>query len=125
MLTSVNTKSRIGVNDHKREYRCQIALTLFVRWVSAIIRRRPRLPWQNGYAERVIGSIRRECLDHAIVFGEAHLRRISKTYAGYYDRVRTHLSLDKAAPLFRRAQTVDTVATIPVLGGFRHRYMRV
>src|SRR6266849_7787403 len=63
-----------------------------------------RAPWQNGHVERLIGSIRRECLDHVIVFGEAHLRRVLKTYASYYNEVRTHLSLDKDAPEFRRRQ---------------------
>jgi len=60
----------------------------------------PRSPWQNGHVERLIGSIRRECLDHVIVFGEAHLRRTLKTYASYYNEVRTHLSLNKDAPDF-------------------------
>src|SRR6266446_4467116 len=54
----------------------------------------PRSPWENGHVERLIGSIRRECLDHVVVFGEAHLRRVLKTYASYYNKVRTHLSLD-------------------------------
>ena len=55
----------------------------------------PRSPWQNGHAERLIGSIRRECLDHVVVFGEAHLHRILATYAAYYNECRTHLALDK------------------------------
>ena len=58
-----------------------------------------RHPWQNGYAERVIGSIRRECLDGTIVFGEAHLRRILNRYASYYNDLRTHLSLAKDTPI--------------------------
>src|SRR5216684_147015 len=58
----------------------------------------PASPWQNGFAERLIGSIRRECLDHVIVLGEAHLRRILKSYARYYNETRTHLALDKDAP---------------------------
>jgi transposase InsO family protein len=58
----------------------------------------PRSPWQNGFAERLIGSIRRECLDHVIVFGEAHLRRVLRSYADYYNDVRTHRSLNKDAP---------------------------
>jgi transposase InsO family protein len=58
----------------------------------------PASPWQNGFAERLIGSIRRECLDHIIVLGEAHLRRILKSYARYYNKTRTHLALDKDAP---------------------------
>jgi hypothetical protein len=58
----------------------------------------PRSPWQNGHAERLIGSIRRECLDHIVVFGEGHLGRILTAYTGYYNELRTHLSLDKDSP---------------------------
>src|SRR5215470_20293393 len=61
----------------------------------------PASPWQNGLVERLIGSIRRECVDHIIVLGEAHLRRVLKSYARYYDETRTHLALDKDAPLSR------------------------
>jgi transposase InsO family protein len=61
----------------------------------------PRSPWQNGYAERWIGSMRRECLDHVIVLGEQHLRGVLRSYARYYNGVRTHLSLAKDAPLPR------------------------
>jgi transposase InsO family protein len=61
----------------------------------------PASPWQNGFAERLIGLIRRECLDHIIVLGEAHLRRLLKSYARYYNETRTHLALDKDAPLSR------------------------
>src|SRR4029077_18195882 len=64
----------------------------------------PASPWQNGFAERLIGSIRRECLDHIIVLGEVHLRRILKSYARYYNETRTHLALDKDAPLSRTGQ---------------------
>ena len=85
----------------------------------------PRSPWQNGHVERLIGSIRRECLDHMLVFGEAHLRHILKAYASYYNEVRTHLSLDKDAPAFRRAQSVGSVAAFPLLGGLHHHYVRV
>ena len=60
----------------------------------------PRSPWQNGHAERLIGSIRRECLDHVVIFGEAHLRQVLKAYAAYYNNVRTNLSLGKDAPLY-------------------------
>jgi transposase InsO family protein len=92
------------------------------------IRDRPtaaRSPWQNGHAERLIGSIRRECLDHVIVFGEAHLRRVLKAYASYYNEVRTHLSLDKDSPEFRRAQSVGNIVALPLLGGLHHHYVRV
>ena len=64
----------------------------------------PASPWQNGFAERLIGSIRRECLDHLIVLGEAHLRRILRAYTVYYNQIRTHRSLDKDAPIARLVQ---------------------
>jgi hypothetical protein len=84
----------------------------------------PRSPWQNGHVERLIGSICRECLDHVIVFGEVHLRRVLKTYASYYNQVRTHLSLDKNTPDFRRPLPVGAIAAIPILGGLHHQYVR-
>ena len=84
-----------------------------------------RSPWQNGQVERLIGSIRRECLDHSVVSGEAHLRRLLKSYAAYYNAVRTHLSLDKNAPNFRRFETVGSIVAIPILGGLHHQYVRV
>jgi transposase InsO family protein len=85
----------------------------------------PRSPWQNGHVERLIGSIRRESLDHLVVFGEAHLRSILKTYAAYYNAVRTHLSLEKDAPEFRRRQNRGRIAAIPILSGLHHQYVRV
>jgi transposase InsO family protein len=85
----------------------------------------PRSPWQNGYVEQLIGSIRRECLDHFVVIGEAHLRRVLKGYAPYYNEVRTHLSLNKDAPHSRSAQPVGPIAALPVLGGLHHQYVRV
>ena len=66
-----------------------------------------RSPWQNGHAERLIGSIRRECLDHIIVFGEGHLRRILPADAAYYNELRTHLSLDKDSPGHRRVCSIE------------------
>jgi hypothetical protein len=68
---------------------------------------------------------RRECLDHRLVFEKAHLHRILKSYADYYNQMRTHLSLDQDAPLFRRPQKVGTIATIPILGGLHHQYVRI
>ena len=82
-------------------------------------------PWQNGFAERLIGSIRRECLDHIVVFGEAHLRRILRCYARYYNDVRTHRSLDKDAPFSRPVQRNGSITSFPILGGLHHRYARV
>ena len=85
----------------------------------------PRSPWQNGHAERLIGSIRRECLDHIVIFGEAHLRRILAAYTGYYNGVRTHLSLDKDAPSHRPIRRLGQLAAQPVLGGLHHQYCRI
>jgi transposase InsO family protein len=84
-----------------------------------------RSPWQNGYAERLIGSIRRECLDHIVVFGDAHLRRILAAYTGYYNELRTHLSLSKDSPSHRSVQRVGQVAAQPILGGLHHHYCRM
>ncbi|MBV8936636.1 MAG: transposase [Alphaproteobacteria bacterium] len=72
----------------------------------------PRSPWQNGHVERLIGSVRRECLDHVVVLGERHLRHLLANYATYYNRVRTHLALDKDAPFHRPAQTVGLIASV-------------
>jgi transposase InsO family protein len=85
----------------------------------------PRSPWQNGHAERLIGSIRRECLDHIVVFGDAHLRRILADYACYYNELRTHLSLDKDSPTHRPIQRFGRLATRPILGGLHHHYCRI
>jgi len=85
----------------------------------------PASPWQNGFAERLIGSIRRECVDHIIVLGEAHLSRIPRAYAGYYKDIRTHLSLDKDAPDSRPVQRTGIISSRPILGGLHHHYVRV
>ena len=107
------------------------------RIYGAVVRRRlramgirdkpiaPASPWQNGFAERLIGSIRRECLDHIIVLGEAHLRRILKSYARYYNETRTHLALDKDAPLSRTVKRAGRILCRPILGGLHHEYVRI
>jgi len=82
-------------------------------------------PWQNGFAERLIGSIRRECADHIIVFGEAHLRRILRSYACYYNGIRTHRSLDKDAPFSRPVHRAGVINSRAILGGLHHHYARV
>jgi transposase InsO family protein len=84
-----------------------------------------RSPWQNGHAERLIGSIRRECLDHMVILGEDHLRRILKAYAAYYNHIRTHLSLAKNAPLVRPVERFGDVIARPILGGLHHEYCRI
>jgi transposase InsO family protein len=85
----------------------------------------PASPWQNGFAERLIGSIRRECLDHVIVLGEAHLRRILKNYAAYYNGVRTHRSLQKDAPVSRPVQQTGVISSRAILAGLHHHYVRI
>jgi transposase InsO family protein len=87
----------------------------------------PRSPWQNAYVERVIGSIRRECLDHIVIFNERHLRRVLSSYVDYYQRTRTHLSLDKDCPQSRPIMPprIGRVVTIPQVGGLHHRYERL
>ena len=85
----------------------------------------PASPWQNCFAERLIGSIRRECVDHIIVLGEMHLRRILRSYARYYNEIRTHRSLDKDAPVTRPVQRVGVITSNPILGGLYRHYVRV
>jgi transposase InsO family protein len=102
---------------------------VFVRRVRSLgIRDQPtslRSPWQNGYAERLIGSIRRECLDHIVVVGERHLRHVLLSYMEYYNEARTHLSLCKDAPIARAIQAVGRICAQPVLGGLHHQYVRI
>ncbi len=86
----------------------------------------PRSPWQNSYVERVIGSIRRECLDHVMVFNESHLRRVLRSYLRYYHASRTHVSLGKDAPEPRAVQPPELgkIVEFPEVGGLHHRYAR-
>ncbi len=84
----------------------------------------PRSPWQRAYVERVIGSIRRECLDHVMVFDEASLRRTLRVYIAYYHGARLHLSLNKDSPDQRPVQSVGKLIAIPQVGGLHHRYER-
>jgi putative transposase len=88
------------------------------------IRTATRSPWQNPYAERIIGSIRRECLDHVIVLNEESLRRVLRQYFTYYHRSRLHLSLDRDSPDTRPVVSKGNVVAIPEVGGLHHRYDR-
>ncbi len=112
------------VRDHDAVYG-----DIFIRRLRAMgIRDRPtaaRSPWQNAYAERLIGSIRRECLDNVVVFGEQHLRHLLGSYQKYYNDARTHLSLDKDAPVSRAIETVGSIIAKPLLGGLHHQYVRI
>jgi transposase InsO family protein len=102
---------------------------VFTRRVKAMgIRDRPispRSPWQNGHVERLIGTVRRECLDRMLIFGESHLRRILFAYAAYYNQARTHLALQKDAPLHRAVQRSGVIVAIPILAGLHHQYVRI
>jgi transposase InsO family protein len=85
----------------------------------------PRSPWQNGYVERVIGSIRRECLDHTVIWNATHLRHILNRYAHYYNAMRTHLGLRKDAPNHRPIERCGSISSRDVLGGLHHQYCRM
>ena len=83
-----------------------------------------RSPWQNGYAERLIGSIRRECLDHLIILNETHLRGILEQYVRYYNAQRTHLGINKDSPEPREVQTDGQIDRVAVVNGLHHLYSR-
>src|SRR3979411_2595461 len=102
---------------------------VFIRRLRSIgIRDRPtspRSPWQNTYAESLIGAIRRDSLEHVVVFRKQHLRQILLSYMKYHNEVRTHLSLEKNAPVSRAVKLAGTILCRPVLGGLHHQYVRI
>jgi len=114
-----NTAPTYLVRDNDRAYG-----QAFQRRIRAMgIRDRPispRSPWQNPYAERLIGTLRRECLDHVLIVGEWHLRRMLASYSSYYNESRTHLALEKDAPLRRAIQRCGAIITTPILSGLHH-----
>jgi transposase InsO family protein len=119
-----DTAPRYLVRDRDRAY----GRAFRRRLRSMGIRDRPTTPgspWQNPFVERLIGSIRRECLDHLVVVNEAHLRRALISYAGYYNGARTHIALEKDTPLGRTIQRVGRVIRIPHLGGMHHTFARI
>jgi putative transposase len=101
-----------------------VAATVAAMQIQEVITA-PRSPWQNAYVERFIGSIRHECLDHVIIVSAAGLRRVVKDYVEYYMRARTHLSLEKDAPVPRSATLSGRVVAIPEVHRLHHRYTRV
>jgi putative transposase len=123
-LSFLDTAPKYLLRDRDRiygqDFRDQVAIMNINEVLSA-----PRSPWQRAYVERVIGSIRRECLDHVIVFDEESLRCTLHAYFSYYHRSRLHLSLDKDAPDSRSVQSVGRVIAFPEVGGLHHRYERV
>ena len=111
------------LRDRDRIYGYEFQKQLEVMDIKEVLSA-PRSPWQNPYVERVIGSLRRECLDHMIVLNEESLRRVLRSYIGYYNESRLHLSLDKDSPIPRIVQSTGTVVAIPQVGGLHHRYER-
>jgi hypothetical protein len=85
----------------------------------------PQSPWQNPYAERLIGSIRRDCLNHFVILNARHLKRTLGSYFAYYHGSRTHLGLDKQCPHTRLVSSVGRIVKIPHLGGLHHGYERI
>jgi putative transposase len=120
-----DTAPRFLIRDRDKIYGAKVVDTLRSIGIEEVITAR-KSPWQNGYVERVIGSVRRECLDHVIVLNERHLRRILKEYFEYYHEVRTHLGLGKDAPVPREVEPPGTGAVVaePMVGGLHHRYYR-
>ena len=121
-----NTAPRYILRDRDASYGAPFRKRVEVMGITEVITA-PRSPWQNAYVERVIGSIRRECLDHIVIFNERHLRRVLSSYVDYYHRTRTRLSLDKDRPHSRPIQPPRSgrVIPIPQVRGLHHRYQRL
>lgn len=121
-----DTGPRHLIRDRDGIYGAPFRATIAAMGIEEVVTA-PRSPWQNPYVERVIGSIRRECLNHVIVLNERHLRQILRSYLGYYHRSRTHLALGKDAPDGRLVQSADggKVIAFPQVGGLHHRYERL
>jgi transposase InsO family protein len=120
-----NTVPRYLLRDHDRIFGTTFRADVDAMGIKEVLSA-PHAPWQRAYVERVIGSIRRECLDHVIVLNEVSLRRRITSYLGYYHEWRTHLSLDKDAPVPRAAQppACGTIIQVPHVGGLHHHYER-
>ena len=121
-----DTAPRYLIRDRDGAYGPTFRSTVMAMGVDEVVTA-PRSPWQNPYVERLIGSVRRECLNHVIVLNERHLRRILVSYRDYYHRSRTHLSLGKDTPDRRSVQPCDTgrIVAFPQVGGLHHRYERL
>ena len=112
------------IRDRDRRYSPEVRLRIKSLGIQEILTA-PRSRWQNRYPERLIGSIRRERLNHYIILNARHLKRTLSCYFRYYHRSRTHLSLDKEWPFTREALKVGKIVAIPQLGGLHHRYERI
>jgi hypothetical protein len=120
LIPHLNICCEIEIESMAQEFRDQVAVMDIEEVLSA-----PRSPWQRAYVERVIGSIRRECLDHVIVLSEESLRRTLRSYFSYYHRSRLHLSLKRDSPESRPVQSIGRIVAFPEVGGLHHRYDRV
>jgi len=120
-----DTAPRYIVRDRDKKYGDKFIRSLESMDIEQVLIS-ARSPWQNPYVERIIGSIRRECLDHTIIFGENHLRRVLKEYFRYYHQSRTHLGLEKDCPELRLVESPDSgkIQAEPMVGGLHHRYYR-
>jgi len=116
--------ARYLIRDRDSRYSAEVRLRIQSLGMQEILTA-PRSPWQNPYAERLIGSIRRECLNHYIILNARHLKRALSSYFRYYHQSRTHLSLGKQCPFPREALKCGKIVAIPQLGGLHHRYERI
>jgi putative transposase len=121
-----DTAPRYLLRDRDASYGSEFRSRVEAMSITEVITA-PRSPWQNAYVERMIGSIRRECLDHIVIFNERHLRRVLSSYVDYYQRTRTHLSLDKDCPDPRpiMQRRIGKVIATGQVGGLHHRYERL
>jgi putative transposase len=114
---------RFLIRDRDTKFGEVFAATVFALGMEPLLTAY-RSPWQNGYAERVIGSIRRECLDHLIILNETHLRGILRNYFDYYNTQRTHLGINKDSPEPREVQADGEIEKVTVVNGLHHYYFR-
>jgi hypothetical protein len=115
---------RYLIRDRDSIYGSEVRLRIASLGIEEVLAA-PRSPWQNPYVERLIGSIRRDCLNHFVILNARHLKRILASYFVYYHGSRTHLGLDKQCPIPRQVSSIGRIITIPQLGGLHHRYERV
>jgi len=124
-VVGMDESAKILIRDRDRKFSESFSRQVTSAGLAEVLTA-PASPWQNAYAERVIGTIRRECLDHTIILGEHHLRRTVKRYADYCNKVRTHMSLDKDSPKGRVVQLPDRGAILSRrhCGGLHYEYYR-
>jgi transposase InsO family protein len=117
-------RPRYIIRDRDRVYGDDVRLRIASLGIQEVLTA-PQSPWQNPYAERLIGSIRRDCLNHFVILNAKHLKRTLATYFRYYHESRTHLGLRKQCPVYRQVCSAGSIVEIPQLGGLHHRYERI